>query len=198
MFPITVISVENIDLVSTFLCSIFDIKHQNITHVTSPFKYDVIQLIDHTSIMILSKDSTIVGLNKLIQKHICIMVSDIKLVLQKATKLGAVVMASNMDDCMMLGPEKLILHVINIKTIQPIHEILVASLKTEEVNPAETGGDSTHPIKLKRPTPIPTVKVEILTANSQRFGPLLPNSFEPIPFETEVYILTYSPTTFVF
>lgn len=187
MSPLTVVSVENVEALASFVSSLFELKPSSVLQLTVPFKYTVIQIQENMSLMLVPKEHSSLFKN-CTQKHILFTVQDLKAIQQRATKLGGLFILSNHDDCMFFGPEKIIFHALQHKISVPIHEVLVSALKAEELplqgtNLVET---STNAKSGKKPSPINTLKVEILSHNSERFAPLLPNSFEPIPFETEV------------
>lgn len=191
MSPLTVVSIENVEAFAGFVTSLFELKPAAILQLATPLRYSVIHLQENSSLVLVPKENSALFKNCL-QKHIMFLVPDLKSFQQRATKLGGLFILSNHDDCMFYGPEKIIFHLVHSKISLPIYEVLVSSLKAEEV-PQETSHVDTSSSKLcKKPTPINTVKVEILSHNSERFSPLLPNSFEPIPFETDVRT-TYIP-----
>ena len=186
MSPLTVLSVENADAFAGFVSSLFDLKPSAILQLAAPLRYSVINVQENTSLILIPKENATLFKN-CIQNHILFVVPDLKSFQQRATKLGGLFVLSNHDDCMFYGPEKIIFHLISSKASLPIHEVLVSSLKAEDIPLQETSHRDPPSSKLgKIPTPINTVKVEILSHNSERFAPLLPNSFEPIPFETDV------------
>lgn len=186
MLPVAVLSVSNTDGMITFLNTIFDIK-TTAQQYTTPCRYSVIQVMENVSIVILHKDVHV--LKHMIQKHVYLSVKDVKVIQQRALQLGAQLMYSNHDDCMFYGPEKTRFQIVNEKTTVPMHEILMASIRSDDTVPSEVL-DASQAGKSFGPPPIPTLNVQVLSncSSSPPLIPLIPNAYEPIPFETEVHI----------
>jgi hypothetical protein len=196
MIPISVISATHVEEVVSFLVTLFDVKAINVSVQTTPLRYTNIDVSEGASIVIVSKES--MGqhnnaLKNLVQKHIFVAVKDIKIIQQRAIQLGAHLSHSNTDDCMFVGPEKLVIQIVNMKSSVPMHEILMASTRNDDLSSTSNGAldSSASGHRHQRPTPIPTLDIQVLSHNSAKYVPLLPNAFDVIPFETEVSILMH-------
>jgi hypothetical protein len=190
MIPLSVISATQVEEVASFLVTLFDIKATNVSVQTTPLRYTNIEVNEGASIVIVCKESVghnNTALKNLVQKHIFVAVKDIKIIQQRAIQLGAHLSHSNTDDCMFVGPEKLLIQIVNMKSSVPMHEILMASTRNDDLSSTNSALDSSSSgHRHQRPTPIPTLDIQVLSHNSAKLVPLPANAFDVTPFETEV------------
>lgn len=186
MFPVAVVPAESIENMTAFLVALFEVNPDTVESIIQPCRANII-LIPESSVSIVVTDKSAKAFKHLSQKHLFMSVKDIRRIQQRALQLGAQLLSSNHDDCMLYGPEKLIIHPVNTSSSQRMVDVLLASVRSEDCEAFPDNVLVEIASKPSRPSPIPSVECKILSANSTKFVHLQPNSFEPVPFETELF-----------
>jgi hypothetical protein len=188
--------VDNISVVSDFLHRLVDISSPEI--IEKPITHAYFNLVQGQDILFIQKNSCtseqLSFLKPLSHRYIVVSTKSLEMIEKRVLSLNEKLIESNFDDLRIVeGPEKILIFVTTKEKIHQkswFYEYIMFSLSIQSNNDNQTKQEII-PLNLKRnlnlPPSIPTLEAAILTENGKRHVPFLPNSREPVPFETESF-----------